>query len=206
MGVLYDCRRENASVLMKRFFIALVGVGVGFCCHGQSPAESTPIVISQPNIFWHNGEWQTYKNGVWTPYHRTVSSQTGAQARGFGDGVVVGNEDEGSRLGESQGSRMTPARRHIERTRRAASQIANADGAGAASVSPQLATAQGNQPNIGIGQNTIGIGQRNGIGQTTIGIGQPNTGVGPRNDFTQPAPPSINPGSSVHQPRRSPRE
>lgn len=202
MGVFYGCRRENGPMSMKRFFVALA-VGVGFCCWGESPSDSTQVV-GQPSVFWHNGEWQTYKNGVWTPYGQKANEPVVLQQRVAGDWIVLGNTNSAGDSSGKQAIERTPVRRHILRTRGTGAQTEKAENANTLSASPQLGSAQSTQPNISIGQNTVGIGQRNGIGQTTIGIGQPNTGIGPRNDFAQPILPSNKPNASFRQSTRTP--
>jgi hypothetical protein len=59
---------------MKTQIFTLLVVVASLHCPADAPLAETRVVIGQPSIFWHNGEWQTYNDGVWTPYGQRVSS------------------------------------------------------------------------------------------------------------------------------------
>ncbi len=56
---------------MKTEILMTLVVAGGFCCPIGTQAAEESVLIGQPTIFWHNGEWQTCQDGVWTPYDQT---------------------------------------------------------------------------------------------------------------------------------------
>jgi hypothetical protein len=162
---------------MKKRVFALVVIAVSLPCLAAQP--DTRVVIGQPSVFWHNGEWQTYKEGVWTPY--------GQAERGHSFG-----------LGNKANSHVVSLRPAIARTTRREGSLNRRNETNPGIGQPTIGIGQPNgigqstgglgQPNVAIGQTTIGIGQPNvgmgqpnGIGQTTIGIGKPTVAIGGNN-------------------------
>jgi len=152
--------------------MALSAAAAVWCQAGTAVAEDR-VVIGQPSIFWHNGQWQTYKAGLWTPYGQTPAVSVQAI-------VAVGTTPHGD---PSDGRVSARPWRH---RRRVLAALAGAgEGGQPTSLSNEPIGSIGQttigigQPTIGIGQPTIGIGQPTiGIGQPTIGIGQPTIGIG----------------------------
>lgn len=130
---------------MKWLVLAVAFATINIWCH----ADTEQVVIGQPTIFWHEGEWQTYKDGVWTPYSKSAD-----QAR---KGTDSKKQEGRGRVARSRQQKSTEPQNVI--------------------IGDDSTLVLG-QPNIGIGQPNVGIGERNGIGQTTIGIGQPTIGIG----------------------------
>jgi hypothetical protein len=164
---------------MKTAILTLLVSAVSFYCWADPPLSDSRVLLGQPSIFWHQGQWQTWKDGVWTPYGQsaadpaqTLHPETHSQPASATDG----------RIDRAQAGRTTG---HTAHGRRGLRRGRPAAGIG-------QATGQSGEPNLGIGQTTIGIGQQNlgigqssGIGQTTIGIGQPNAGLGKPNSIGQ---------------------
>jgi hypothetical protein len=151
--------------------MALVAAG-GFCCPIGTLAAEERVVIGQPTVFWHNGEWQTYKNGVWTPYGKApaLSSQTPS---GQPNSLGAGTDQDTAR---SDAQRVV---HHAHRNKGGSMAHHNAADTGQSTSSPGEPNDGIGQTTLGMGQTTIGIGQPTvGIGQTTIGIGQPTIGIG----------------------------
>lgn len=179
---------------MKGPLITCLGLSVvSLLCGGAEAAASTNVVfIGQPSIFWRNGEWQTYKDGVWTPYGKTPDTKIdpGNQENGTGililsDGTPVYLEPFPRRGHEPGGGE-----RHFDHQRDDATGKDPTMGLGQPNIGIGQTTIGIGQPNVSIGQGTIGIGrpnagmgQPNGIGQTTIGIGQQTSGLGQPNDL-----------------------
>jgi hypothetical protein len=162
--------------MIKRIFAALVAA-VSLNCLAAQP--DTRVIIGQPSVFWHNGEWQTCKEGVWTPYGKPE----------------LNHFSEMEKKGNSGFDPLRPAIvRATRRERSLNSENQTNDGIGQTTIGigqrngiGQSAGGLG-QPNVRIGQTTIGIGQPNleigrpnGIGHTTIGIGKPSVGIGENN-------------------------
>jgi len=147
------------------------------------PSGEARVVIGQPGIFWHNGQWQTYNDGVWAPYGKPMSNRltqprSKEDAADSGPGIGDPGIDSGAVVRESE-------------TRRRGSDAGigtTTIGVGQPNDIGQSTSGIG-ELNVGIGQSTIGLGQPNdGIGQTTIGIGQPTIGIGqPTIGIGQPA-------------------
>lgn len=163
---------------MKAPLITCLGLlGVSLLCHGTEAAASTNVVvIGQPSIFWRNAEWQTYKDGVWTPYGQPPNTKIDRGNQENATGILILSDGTPLYLETFSGRGQGPdgGDRHFDH---------HPDG-----VPNDDSTTWLGQPNIGIGQTTIGIGQPNvaigqpnGIGQTTIGIGQQTSGLGQPN-------------------------
>jgi hypothetical protein len=187
---------------MKVEWIAALVVGAAVCCRAAEADTDTPVAIGQPTVFWHNGQWQTYKDGVWRPYHdekrqeeEPVAMQPemapeqvpppeepGMYPPYFVDGIYVGGGGHNRR--RHHRPRPTPYGQ--------AGQPVGGLGQTTIGIGPQQPglgqTTIGIGPQTpGIGQTTIGMGpQQPGLGQTTIGIGQPATASASQ---TKPAAP-----------------
>jgi len=165
---------------MKAKIFTLLVVVTSFYCRADAPLAHAPVAIGQPSIFWHNGEWQTYKDGVWTSYGKPVTNRfaetrskegTAHSGPGRGDfGVASRAAAQGKPASLRGESNVGIGKTTIV--------LGQPNGIG------QVTGGMGH-PNVGIGRNNIaigqpnvGIGQPNGIGQTTIGIGKPNVGIG----------------------------
>jgi hypothetical protein len=157
---------------MKGNIAALVVIFVSFFSWADPQGSDAPVPIGQPTVFWHNCQWQTYKDGVWTPYGQEAS--TPVEPSDHGTFVQPGSAptDRGSAHPQSQRGRNHRLHGMNDRNANAATRMGQSLG------EPNVAIGQ---TTIGIGQSNIGIGQRNGIGQTTIGIGQPTIGIGQPN-------------------------
>ena len=172
---------------MKPRISTFLAVAVSCLVISEPCTADEPVLIGQPTIFWRNGEWQTYKNGVWAPYGKTPA----ADQAGGGKIVVVGgigpttfrigqpNAQIGQTtigVGQPQGQ-IGQTTIGIGQPNGQIGQTTVAIGQRSAQIG-QTTIGIG-QPNGQIGQTTIGIGQSSGqIGQTTIGIGQPNGQIG----------------------------
>jgi hypothetical protein len=168
--------RIGAGWKMKTIMLSALIIALSIYC---GAASDTTGVVTQPSIFWHEGQWQTWNNGVWTPYGQKPTT------------TAENVSDELKRSGSHSNQPLDSERKR--RTQRAA--LSNS-GVAHLRNKTQPASAQGlpigppnleiGKPNVGVGQTTIGIGQptigigrpSTGIGQTTIGIGQPATGIG----------------------------
>ena len=165
---------------MKTAIITTLLVVASLHCCGDPALGEAPVVLGQPSIFWHNGQWQTYNDGVWTPYGKPVSDRL-AQPPGKQDAA-----HSGPGIRDVGVARRAALRKSASLRRGPNSGIGKTTiGVGKANAIGQSANGFG-EPNLGIGRSTIGIGQPsagigrpNGIGQTTIGIGKPNVGIGP---------------------------
>jgi hypothetical protein len=203
---------DGSFVMKTRVTLLLVMAG-GLCCWSADTSRSgAPVFIGQPTVYWVNGEWQTWKDGVWTPYGQKAD-QSGRTA---GESISRGEHDHGdvrpqntqSRRGRHQnypGGDNGSAGAETGRSYDRADQPNIAIGETTIRMGrPNVAIGQPNgigQPNAGlgqqntsIGQTTIGSGQQNegmgqpnGMGRTTIGIGRPNTGIGQPHGIGQPA-------------------
>lgn len=142
---------------MKPKVVAILAAAGLWLSQAGAVAADAPVAVGQPSVFWHEGEWQTYKDGVWTPYFRKVDSSrfqpgpsgvaTTRPTAGIGQ-TTIG-------IGQPQGRIGRPNTQIGQTTIGIA------------------------QPNGQIGSTTIGIGKPQGqLGQTTIGIGQPNRQIG----------------------------
>jgi hypothetical protein len=162
--------------MKKRIFAALVAA---VSLNNLAAQPDTRVIIGQPSVFWHNGEWQTCKEGVWTPYGKPE----------------LNHFSEMEKKGNSGFDPLRPAIvRATRRERSLNSENQTNDGIGQTTIGigqrngiGQSAGGLG-QPNVRIGRTTIGIGQPNfgigrpnGIGQTTIGIGKPTVAIGENN-------------------------
>jgi len=171
---------------MKLRILILVAALAGV--HSRAADASrieAPVVIGQPSIFWHNGQWQTWKDGVWTPYGQEPAEPGEGESQ-----VARGNtpNNNGTARLEIEGGKIHRLHDRADLgKRRRGTDIGRATGAlGQPNIAIGRTTIGIGQPTIGIGQPTIGIGQPTiGIGQPTIGIGQPNAGVGQRNGIGQ---------------------
>src|SRR2546429_391139 len=144
---------------MNTRIFALLIVIASLSCLAAQPGVGV-AAIGQPSIFWHNGEWQTYKDGVWTPYGQAERSHSSRP----------GNE----KVDAASGSLRIGILRNSGREKSIHRSGESNPGIGQTTIGI-------GQPN-GIGQTTGAIGQPNvGIGRTTIGIGQPNVGIGQPN-------------------------
>lgn len=133
--------------------VMIVLLALENCGAAERAVQPDQVIIGQPTIFWHNGEWQTYKDGVWTPYHRRKAAPEHPKAA---------PQAKARRQKAWRSATITPT-------------------AGIGQNPTTIGQQPGGlgQPTIGIGHTTIGIGQPNaGIGQPTIGIGRPNAGIG----------------------------
>jgi hypothetical protein len=150
---------------MKTKIFTLLVVAASLHCWADPRLDEAPVVIGQPSVFWHNGEWQTYKDGVWTPYGK-ASPNRFSQARSKEGTAYSGPGIRDSRIARrTSPGNSTSLRREPK--------------AGIGTTTIGIGQPNGiGQSTIGIGQRNVGIGQRNGIGQTTIGIGKPNVGIG----------------------------
>ena len=164
---------------MKTEIFTLLVVVASLHCWADPPLAEPHVVIGQPSIFWHNGEWQTYNDGVWTPYGQRVASHPARPHNKEGAAYSSpGIPDPG--IGRNAG-------------RGKATNLRGGSNAGIGSTAIGIGQPNGigqstgaiGEPNLGIGRTTIGIGkpnggigQPNGIGQTTIGIGKPNVSIG----------------------------
>jgi len=157
---------------MKTKIIALLVTFGSFYSWAEPQSSDAPVVIGQPTIFWHNGQWQTYKDGVWTPYGQETAAPAEPRDQGALDprGSALAGRD--TVRPEFHPSRYHRPHRKGESNAGAATQMGQSIGGPNVSIG---------QTTIGIGQPNVGIGQRNGIGQTTIGIGQPTIGIGQPN-------------------------
>jgi hypothetical protein len=158
--------------MKAEIFTVLVVVASLHCC-ADPPLGEARVLIGQPSIFWHNGQWQTYHDGVWTPYAKEVSNHS-AQPRSKEDAAYSGPGIQDLGI-----ARRTALRRSANLRRESDAGIGTTTiGVGQPNAIGQGTSGIG-QPNVGIGRNTIGIGQPNmGIGQTTIGIRKPNVNIG----------------------------
>lgn len=171
-----------------RLLVMLVAAGTAWSGASALAGEASEP-IGQPSIFWHNGEWQTYKNGVWTPYTRSANpSETGSGANRpeTAVGGAKPSPDNSQGAAASSGAigernvQMGQPTIGIGRNNTGLSQNPIGIGGNNTGIGPNNMGI--GQNNTGIGRTTIGIGQNNGgIGQTTIGIGKPTIGIGERN-------------------------
>jgi hypothetical protein len=164
---------------MKAKIFTLLVVVASFYCRADAPLAHAPVVIGQPSIFWHNGEWQTYNDGVWAPYGKPGTNRlaeprskqgTAYSGPGIGDFGVASRAERGKSASLKHESNVGIGKPTIL--------LGQPNGIG-------QGTGGMGHPNVGIGRSTIGIGQPNmglgqpnGIGQTTTGIGKPNVGIG----------------------------
>lgn len=192
---------EAGRTFMKIEFVALLIMGAALACGAQEADSDNRIVIGQPTVFWHNGEWQTYRDGIWEPYHdpaRSAAAEAEAEpepmpeAAGAAENgvpyspyVIVGGGPWGGRY---HGFHHRP-RRNGRPPARPVQPIGPANTAiGPANhhISP-VGHAIGPTP-IGIGQTPVGVRPpRAGSnppslssGQTTIGGGRPGQFSNPR--------------------------
>jgi hypothetical protein len=145
--------------------VALGWIGVlvmAAVAQGAEPAGGG--AVTQPSIFWRNGEWQTFHNGEWRPYRgEKAETESGAMEGTHQAGTT---HQTGSAVGRAGSEKRSMANHHTKT---------------AAALSTKTVGNIG-QRTIGIGQNTIAIGENNtGIGQRTIGIGQNTIGIGENN-------------------------
>lgn len=178
---------------MKASVIACVSLlGMSFLCHGIGlDATTNAVFIGQPSIFWRNSEWQTYKDGIWTPYGKTPDTkiERGNQEDATGRTILSdGNPPHQEAFPASHGP--GGGERPFDHRRDDATGNNPTMGLGQPNIGIGQTTIGIGQPNVSIGQRTIGIGrpnggmgQPNGIGQTTIGIGQQSSGMGQPNDL-----------------------
>lgn len=164
--------------MIPKTFTLLVFIVAILHCRADLQGGETSVAVGQPSIFWHNGEWQTYNDGVWTPYCKPLSNRV-SQSR-----TKEGAADSRSQRGD---------RGVVRRSTLAKSSNPSAAGIGATTIGI-------GQPNGGIGQSTGGIGKPNvGIGRTTIGIGQPNVAIGQPNAIGQTTIGIGKPNTSIGQ-------
>jgi len=149
--------------MKAEIFTLLVVVASLHCC-ADPPLGEARVVIGQPSIFWHNGQWQTYNDGVWTPYGKVVSNRS-VQPRDNEDAAHSGPTIQD--LGVARRAAL----------RKSANLRRGSDGIGTTTIGVGQSNAIG-QSTSGIGQPNAGIGQPNGIGKATIGIGKPNVSIG----------------------------
>ena len=152
---------------MKTKIFVLLVVAASLQCRAD-PLGENRVVIGQPSIFWHNGEWQTYKEGVWKPYGKPASnafSQAPSKEGAVHQGGVVRRDERERSARASRGSITGIGSTTIG--------IGQPNGIGQSTVGIGKPNVGIGRNNTGIGQPNIGIGQPNGIGQTTIGIGKP---------------------------------
>jgi hypothetical protein len=146
---------------MRRTLILMCFLLVSVCCRVASASDaSSTHPIGQPSIFWHEGQWQTWNNGVWTPYGQ--KQKTGP--------APVGKLTEATVQPSGRG-------RGIDKSTIGMGQPNTAIGKPMWGIGqPTIGVGQ---PSGGLGQPTIGIGQpAPGIGRSTVAIGQPTTGIG----------------------------
>jgi hypothetical protein len=185
---------------MKTGIFTLLVVVASLRCWAGPAGGQAPIVIGQPSIFWHNGEWQTYKDGGWTPYRKSGSDRSSQSRLKEGTAYSGHRGDKGTTWREGLG--RSAGLRHGFNSGIGTTTI----GIGQPNGIGQSARGMG-EPNVGIGRRTIGIGQpnvaigqRNGIGQTTIGIGQPNVAIGQPNGIGQTTIGIGKPNAGIGQP------
>lgn len=138
-----------------------------------------PVSGGQPVFYWHNNEWETFRDGNWIPANQFVNRR-----RNF----AFGNTDRANRqtagIGRPNGQ---PGHTTIGIGQRTIGIGQPTIGIGQRTIGIGQPTIGIGQPTIGIGQPTIGIGQPNGgIGQTTIGIGRPQGTLGQPNSIGRP--------------------
>src|SRR6266404_420521 len=168
---------------MKTEIFTLLVVVASLQCWADPPLGEARVVIGQPSIFWHNGQWQTYNDGVWTPYGKAMSK---AMSNGFAQ--PRSKEDAAS---SGPGIRDLGIDHRAARRKSASLRRGSDIGIGTTTIGVGQPNAIGqnnsgiSRPNAGIGPSTIGIGrqsagigQPNGMGQTTIGLGKPNVSIG----------------------------
>ena len=164
---------------MTTRLFTLLTVVVSLSC--LAARSDTPGAIGQPSIFWHNGQWETFKDGVWTPYGqpesghflRPGSGGTSASGSGGMHPGIARNAQRGSSIDRRNESSAGIGQTTIG--------IGQPNGIGQSTGGLGKPNVGIGRTNIGIGQPNVGIGQPNGIGQTTIGIGKPNLGIGRNN-------------------------
>jgi len=162
---------------MKTEIFTLLFVVASLHCRADSPPTKADVVIGQPSIFWHNGEWQTYNDGVWTPYGQRVLGQPARPP------------NAGGRVYSSPATFRIARKAGLEKSANLKGNSNAGIGRTTIGIGQPNGIGQNNggmgQPNVGIGRTTIGIGQSNagigqpnGIGQTTAGVGKPNVNIG----------------------------
>jgi len=168
---------------MKIEWIASLVVGAAVFCRTEEANADPPVPIGQPTVFWHNGEWQTYKDGVWSPYHdenRRVEAPAATEPAPE-MAPEQGDAPEEPIMYPYYGGGIVNSgrfhRRHRHRPRPTPyAQVPDPSGL----------------PTVGIGQTTIGIGpQQPGLGQTTIGMGPQQPGLGQTTIGIGPQQPGI---------------
>src|SRR5512133_116357 len=158
---------------MKPQTMVLLIAAASFSLCAYSAFADDRVVIGQPSVFWHNGQWQTWKDGVWTPYGQAVKKATEPAMLTAPNQLREHRTDAGvMRPQVRSGSNL---RAHRQPGLGSGASIGGQRPAGDNAARPTAGIAQ--NP-IAIGPNNLGIGQPNGIGQPTIGIGQPNIGIG----------------------------
>jgi hypothetical protein len=166
---------------MKTKIFSLLVVVASLHCRADSRLAQTNVFIGQPSIFWLNGQWQTYNDGVWTPYGQPVSSHPARphskegkadSGPGIGDPGIV--RDAGRRkstgLSGESNARTGPTTIGISQSNGIGQ---STGGIGKPNVGIGRNAIGIGKPSLSIGGSTNGIGQPNGISQTTIGIGKP---------------------------------
>jgi hypothetical protein len=171
-------RTERASGMKAKIFTLLVVV-TSFYCRADAPLADAPVVIGQPSIFWHNGEWQTYNDGVWTPYGKPAMNRfagprskegTAHSGPGIRDVEIADRAARGKSASLRRESNVGIGKTTIV--------LGQPNGIGQATGGMGHPNVGIGRSNIAIGQPNVGLGQPNGIGQTTIGVGKPNVGIG----------------------------
>ena len=212
-----ESENERKNPPVKTQLIVLLLLIAGYGAHAASSEDQNPAAIGQPTIFWRNGEWQTYRDGIWSPYFQ---SQDGTGKPG--DGIAHSGK-AGDEAGPGVAARTEGGPGHERRHRPWHHPNPNDLAAGGTGVrkhwgqpgnggselaigKPNVAIGQPNiligQPNISIGQPNVAIGQPNlNIGQPNIAIGQPNVAIGqPNLNIGQPNVSIGKPNVAIGQP------
>src|SRR5947209_15769874 len=53
---------------MNRTFLSFLLLLAALTCNAAANDNEKFVLTSQPTIFWHDGQWQTFQDGQWTPY------------------------------------------------------------------------------------------------------------------------------------------